>query len=676
MRLRGQLLESAIASHLNFLQGLGPGGMIAAIALGIVLTYRASGVVNFAHAAIGMYIAFAYYELRASGDLILPLIGLPAKISVVDRPTVFTALLVIVLLSIVLGALFYLLIFRRLRNSPPLARVIATVGLFLYLIGIVDVRFPDRGAANLVLIGPLPDDVVRWGDITTSTDRLAVAGLVLVVALVLTAIYQFTRFGIATRAAAENERGALLLGLSPHVIGVVNWALATVLAGLVVILVAPRTPFDPISLSLLVVPALAAALVGRLESFTITAIAGLAIGLAQREISNLEADWPWLPDVGLEWGVPFVLIIVLMMVRGETILGRGTVGGSGMPAAPDVPRAPITAAVVGAAAIVAMLTTGSEWRLGIIVSAIAMIVSLSVIVVTGFVGQISMAQYTFAGISAFAMVRLTEGLNLPFPIAPICAALIATVAAILVGFPAVRVRGMNLAIVTLATAVAVEELVFKWEWFTGGLTGSQIERPTLWGVDFGVFAPGDAFPRRIYGVLVVIIAMLFFIAVANLRRGVTGVRWLAVRSNERAAAAVGIDVARAKLTAFAAGGFIAGIAGALLAYQQSILTTSSFMVLSSLTVLATTYLAGISSPNAAILAGLITTSGVLTVLLGRDSSDTQFAVNGLLLILTALLYPSGITGAARDLWARIRGTNAPPRAPIEPDESADLASLS
>jgi branched-chain amino acid transport system permease protein len=228
---------------------------------------------------------------------------------------------------------------------------------------------------------------------------------------------------------------------------------------------------------------------------------------------------------------------------------------------------------------------------------------------------------------------------------------------ILVGFPAVRVRGMNLAIATLATAVALEELVFKWDWFTGGILGSKIERPTLWGIDFGVFDVGDAFPRRIFGVMAVIVAGAMYMAVANLRRSITGVRWLAVRSNERAAAAAGIDVARTKLTAFAAAGFIAGIGGTLIAYQQPILTVSSFAVLTSLVLLAITYLAGIASPNGAVVAGMLTVGGLLTVFLDQSSdtaSEYQFAMNGLLLILAAVLYPSGLTGATRQLAARIR----------------------
>ncbi len=666
-----------IASHLNFLlQGLGLGGVIAAIALGVVLTYRASGVVNFAHAAMGMYLAFAYYQLRATGDLILPILGLPAKIHLVDNPTVFTGLIVITLLAAVLGAGLYLLIFRKLRTAPALARVIASVGLLIYLMAIVDLRFPSRGAVAGVIVGPLPDDIIQSGDIINTADRLLVAGLVLITALVLKLLYQFTRFGVATRAAAENERGALLLGISPHVIGAVNWALATVLAGLAVILVATRIPFEPTGTSLLIVPALAAALVSGFKSFGLTAIAGLAIGMAQTEIFNLRTEWSWLPDIGLEQGIPFVLIIVLMVVRGDSILGRGQTRGRGLPPSPEIRHSVLTASVLTTVGVVAMMTVGSDWRLGIIMTSIGTVMALSVVVVTGFVGQISMAQYTFAGVAAFSRVRLTESLNLPFPLTPILAALVAMLVSIGVGVPAVRVRGMNLAIATLAIAVALEELLFKWQWFTGGILGSQIERPTLWGIDFGVFDVGDAFPRRIYGVLVVLVAGAMYLAVANLRRSITGVRWLAVRSNERAASAAGINVARTKLTAFAAGGFIAGVGGTLTAYQQPILTVASFAVLNSLVLLAITYLAGIASPNGAVVAGMITVGGLSTVLLNQFSdtaSDYQFALNGLLLIFAAVLYPSGLTGATRELAARIRRTAAQRTTSKPTRESANVS---
>ncbi|MGI9604011.1 MAG: ABC transporter permease [Acidimicrobiales bacterium] len=659
-------------SHINFLlQGLGLGSVIAALALGVVLTFRASGVVNFGHAATGMYIAFAYYELRNTGELVLPILGLPDRITVVPQtegaaevaqPTEVTALLICVALAAAIGALLYFAIFKWLRTAPALGRVIASVGVFIYFIGIADLRFGNRSATTGTIDGPLPSDIITWGSLTNRQDIVLTTILVVAATVLLSALYRYTTFGLATRAAAENERGAILLGLSPDFIGVVNWMMATVLGGLSLILVAERVSLDPTTTSLLIVPALAAALVGAFTSFGITTAAGLGIGMLMTELFNLQSEWSWLPtDLGLQQGVPFVLILVIMVFRGQSIPDRGAINLRALPFSPRPDHATIGSILVGAVAIAGLLTLDSDWRGAIIVSGTAAVLSLSVVVITGYVGQISLAQYSFAGISAFMVVRITEGWGIHFPFTPILAALVAVAAGLVVGIPAVRVRGINLAIATLAAAVAIEELIFKWAWFTGGLVGSRVEPPTLFGWDLSANLPGD-FERWQFGVLVVVTAVLLYIGVGNMRRASTGVRWLAVRSNERAAAAAGINVAGTKLQAFAVSSFIAGLGGTLIAYRQPTLSTGSFLVVASLIALAITYLSGITSLSGGALAGALATGGLLTVALERGSegsSEYQFAVNGLLLIFAAVVYPSGITGAIRNLIARRRQTRSP-----------------
>jgi ABC-type branched-subunit amino acid transport system permease subunit len=299
-----------------------------------------------------------------------------------------------------------------------------------------------------------------------------------------------------------------------------------------------------------------------------------------------------------------------------------------------------------------MLSMGSDWRQGIIISCIYGLIALSVVVLTGYVGQISLAPFAFAGIAAFAMVKLTDW-GIPFPIAPLIAGLVAVAAGLVAGLPAVRVRGMNLAIATLAAAAAIEELVLGWEWFTGGGVGTEVPEPTLFGVDLGISAVGEGFPRAAFGVLCIGVLALCAVAVANLRRSGTGLHFLAVRSNERAAAAAGVDVRRTKLLAFGISSFLAGIGGTLLAYQRQALSADSFAVFESIALLALTYLAGIASVGGAMLAGVFAQGGMLTVALDNDSSQYQFAVNGLMLIAIAILYPTGITGAAYSLAARV-----------------------
>lgn len=638
-----------MSSHLTFLLlGLGAGAVIAALGLGVVVTYRTSGIINFSHAAIGMFIAFAYYELRASGDLVLPILGLPDRVHLIDRPTVSTALIITLLYAALLGAFLYWALFKRLLDAPPLAGTVASLGLLLYLIAIADLRFDRQSAASQVLAGPLPDRIVKIGSVVAPLDRYLLAGIVILAAALLAAFFRWTPQGLATRALAENRKGVTLLGISPDRVGTLNWVIAVVLAGGALILAAPIVRLDPGMTSLLIVPALAAALPGRFAGLGATVVTGLLLGMARSELLSLQADWDWLPNIGLQQGIPFLVILLTLAVRGDILpaSGRG-VAALAKPAAPDHRYAvPIVFAVTGLGAL-GLVALGSAWRTGIIVSAIAATIALSVVVLSGLAGQVSLATYALAGVAAFSMVRIGEDLGLGFPLGPVLAIAVCVLVGIAVGAAGLRATGGTLTIATLAAAVAIEELVFKWDWFTGGLAGASVEPPSLFGLDLRISAVGSAFPRRSFGLFVLVVLAMAMFAVINLRRSRTGRRWLAVRSNERAAAAAGLSVERVKLEAFAVSSMLAGVAGVLLAYRRELVSPGSFGVLDSIVALAITYLAGIAAPLAALLAGALATGGLLTVALDQlsdSASEHQFAVNGLLLIVAAVRYRNGIFG--------------------------------
>ena len=338
-----------MSQHLQYLiLGLGGGAVLAALALGLVLGYRASGVVNFAHAAMGMLLAYTYASLRQAGELLNPLPFGPDNIALLptDPDAIYrfapaTAFLITMLLAAAYGLVVYWLVFRPLRNAPALARVVSSLGLFLYLLAIARMRIGARGATVAKPESLLPTSVVEVGGVSIPQDRLWLAGLVVVVAAALAAVYRFTRFGLATRASAESEKGAVLLGLSPDVLASVNWMVATMLAGAAVILIAPVAGLDPTTTSMLIVPAMAAALLGRFTSFTVTVAAGLAIGMLQSELLNLSTEWDWLPDVSLGQVVPFVVIIATMALRGESLPTRGTLHEGHFPVSPH-PRRVLT----------------------------------------------------------------------------------------------------------------------------------------------------------------------------------------------------------------------------------------------------------------------------------------------------------------------------------------------
>ncbi|MEY4229995.1 MAG: Lipopolysaccharide export system ATP-binding protein LptB, partial [Actinomycetota bacterium] len=430
-----------MADHLTYLLlGLGGGAALAVLALGLVVTFQASGVVNFAHAALGTYSAFAYFRFRQSGRMVLPVFGLP-DIDLGGVPTVLTALVIVCGVAALMGVFLALVVYRPLRDASPLARLVASLGVMLYLISVTSLRFGGQGATSLVIDPVLPTNLVRFGDdVAIYADRLWLAGIALAAALGLTAVLRFTRFGLATRAVAENEKGATLLGVRTDLVAVGNWAAASVFAALAVILAAPITKLSPIETSLLVVPALAAALVSRFSGVLLTVVAALLIGMAQSELLHLQVTVDWLPDVGLQQGVPLVVIIVTLMLGAGSLPARGGLGTVRLPS-PHLPRwAEAAVAVVMAAAAVAMWTGGSELRTAVIISSIGVIAALSVVVPTGYVGQINLAITAFAGISAFTLVKLADGWGIAFPWAPLLAALVATAAGVVIGLPALRVR--------------------------------------------------------------------------------------------------------------------------------------------------------------------------------------------------------------------------------------------
>lgn len=653
--------------HLGYLlAGIGGGGAIAALALGLVLTWRTSRVINLAHAAMGVYVAFAYFEFRDRGDLVLPVLGLPSRVHLLPTPTLATALVFALVLAALLGLAVYGLVFRPLRSAPPLARVVASLGLYLYLQEITRLRFPTAGDSAVTRMPVLPEGTVQILGTGVSANRLLLGALVVATTAVLVVVFKWTRFGLATRAAAESEKGAVLAGVSPDRVAVVNWMAASVLAGFAIILIEPIAGLDPATTSLLVVPALAAALLGGLTSFVATAAAGLAIGVVQSWILGyaVRPDTTWIPDwvptTGLQQAVPVLVILAVLAFRGDPLPTRAAVQEGRLPASPEPRRVALWTVVLVLGAAVALFTLDAAGRQALIVSLIAAVLSLSVVVVTGYVGQISLAQLAFAGVAGFSAIAFADR-GWPFPVVLVAGILLATVVGLLVGLPATRVRGMSLAVATMAAAVAIETLVLGSSALSGGPGGRSAPRPYLFGIDVGISAPGADNFRPAFGLVALGCLAVAAVLVANLRRNRTGLRWLAVRSNERAAAAVGIDPARVKLGAFAFSSALAGLAGVLMAFATSTLSTTSFLVIGGLVAVAMTYLAGISSVSGALVAGLLVQAGLLTHLTGGAggrSEDYAFVISGIALVVVTIVAPEGITGLvyrARDtIEERIR----------------------
>ncbi|WP_405867446.1 branched-chain amino acid ABC transporter permease/ATP-binding protein [Streptomyces sp. NBC_01515] len=638
------------------LLGLGSGAVFGALALALVLTFRSSGVVNFATGATALYSAYTYAFLR-QGELLVPLPGVPKTVGLGGPLGLFPAMAISLVLAALLGVVLYGLVFRPLRTAPPVAKAVASIGVMLVVQAVLATAV-GTGAVSVKAI--LPNDPVSWGGSLLPGDRLWFAAVIVVLTVVLALVFRLTRFGLTARAAAESEKGALVSGLSPERIAVANWALSSAIAGLSGILIAPIVPLVPVSYTLFIVPALAAALVGNFTALIPAVGAGLVIGMLQSEVQFLQGKWSWLPQAGLAQLVPLAVILAYLVVRGRPLPTRGSLIQQALGRAPRPDRILVPAVVSTVLGVVVLFATTGSIRAAVITSLTLAVISLSLVVVTGFAGQISLAQLTLAGVGAFSLSRLSVEWGIPFPFAPLLAALAATVIGVVIGLPALRIRGLPAAVVTVALAVALEAFWFRNTQLNGGLGGSKVPSPHLFGIDLGIGA-GDDYPRIPFALLCLVVLLLVGLGVAWLRRSRLGAAMLAVRANERSAAAAGIDVARTKIVAFAIGAFIAGLGGALLGYQQTVADAEMFTAIGGLGLFATAYLAGVTSLSGGLVAGVMGAGGLLPVLLDRALSIGEWydVIMGIGLVLTVITNPEGIVGPAHELSARLRRKRRP-----------------
>ncbi|EGD54315.1 ABC transporter permease subunit [Gordonia neofelifaecis] len=636
------------------LLGMGNGAVYAALGLALVMTYKSSGVVNFATGAVALYAAYTFAFLR-HGQLLIPIPGLDSTVDVGGPWAVMPALIVSVLLASIVGVIAELVVFRPMRTAPVLAKAVAAIGVMLVLQALIALQV----GPNTPTVAPIfKQKNLHIGDAVVPTDRLWLAAVIVCLAVCAGLVLKYTRFGIATEASAESEKGALLTGLSPDRISLANWALSSATAAIGGIVIAPIVPLNPIAYTMFIVPALAAALVGDFAGIGITVAAGLVIGMLQSETTYLQSIWDAMPDAGMAEAVPLVLILAFLLIRGRPLPGRGAVSTNDLGRSPRPRRIVVPTLICVAVAVVALLITSGSLRLAVISSMIFGMIALSQLVVTGYAGQVSLAQLTLAGTGAFALSRFGSNMGIPFPFAPLLAALVAMVIGVVVGLPALRVRGLPLMVATLALAVFAEAFWFRNPSLNGGIDGAPIKPPSIFGIDLGIGA-GDGYPRIAFGILCLVVLTITALAVAALRRSRLGASMLAVRANERSAASAGIDVGATKLLAFAIASFIAGLGGSLLAYQQTLAAAGTYAVFSGIALFAVIYIAGVTSITGSLLAGIMAPGALMYFIMDRylHFGDYYMLASGALLILTVVTSPDGIAGRITNLRPAKRSSN-------------------
>ncbi|MFD4373092.1 ATP-binding cassette domain-containing protein [Streptomyces sp. NPDC058486] len=512
------------------LAGLAVGSAAALTGIGVIVTHRATGVLNLAHGAVAMICAYVLRQF----------------VAVWGWPLWPAALVTLLLVAPGLGLLLDRAVFRPLARAGagPARTLVASTGVFVLLVG-----------AAVLLWGPgaRDDAPVLLGD-----DPWLQLATVVAVACLVAAVTRWTRFGRRLRAVVDNRPLAVLGGVDADRVAAAGWAFGAFTAGLTGVLLAPYVRLDPYGLPLLVVEVMAVAVIARMRSLPVAIGAALLIGVTQAQLTRFHPEgWaePLLRSVGAN------LFVIALLVAALVLPG---IGGKGQDALPPPPRAARTPPALWPVAAVCFLlplvVAGPDLRTAIQVPALA-IVLLSLTVVTGRAGQIALGQAAYAGLGAL-FTALLAAAGLPALLALALAVPLAGAAGLLTAGPAIRRRGLAFALATLAVGVAVSRFVLTQPYATADLPAPL--RPAGFTTD------------RAYYVLELLLLTVALLLVAALRRGRAGRALAALRDHEPAAEAAGIASTALKLLAFTLAASLAALGGGLLTMGVQALDPTAF----------------------------------------------------------------------------------------------------
>jgi ABC-type branched-subunit amino acid transport system ATPase component/ABC-type branched-subunit amino acid transport system permease subunit len=602
------MLASVVTANLIF-SGAVDGLIVALLAMGIVLVYRSSRVINF-----------------AVGDIGVPAAALLAIMVAKSHWPYWPALIGVVLVGTVSGAVVELAVIRRLFRAPRVIVLVATIGV-AELAQAVTHALPDYRTGDLQTAFPSPI-TSHWkvGSVTIEGAQLLTLIVVPVITLGLWWLLGHSRFGEAVRACATNADLARLTGINPKLVSTAIWSIAGFLSAMAVILWATSqhsselVSIGPNTLLL----GLTAALIGRMTSFPKTVLGAMGVGILYRVV-----PFNFSNDPGLVQFLLFILVLVLVarMRKGDDAGGESFAFAPRVPPVPErlreiwwvrrMPQLLAGFALVVAVALPLVVTQSSRHLTYATILAFAICV-VSVTVLTGWGGQLSLGQMAFAGVGALSAAAFARGVSVnigwrttrivnarlhgvPFFVAVVLGAVVACLFAIAVGVGALRVKGLLLAVSTLAFAIAAEEYLFHRPIFAVSQYSETVELPRG---HLGTIDLADRNRAYYYLVLASLVAVV--VAMGHLRRSGIGRIIIGVRENEPAASALTVSPTRAKLIAFASGGFIAGYGGALLGGLVVSIAFSQrfFRVEDSLSVVAMAVIGGLGSLTGAVTGAL------------------------------------------------------------------------
>lgn len=552
--------------------GLMLGCVYAIAAMGLVLTYTVTGVFNFAHGAVGMLAAFLYFELRVNSEL----------------PTPVAVALIVVVFAPLAGLVVEKLL-RRFQGADFATSLVVTVALTVGFLGLANQLFDSGVARNVPYL--FGDNRIVVLSVPITYDRIFQVVVAAAVAFGLRFLLFGTPLGARMRAVVDDPELARLHGVRSRTVARLSWMIGFGLAALGGILFSGGQNLNAIVLTLLVLNAYGAAMVGRLTSLPLTFLGAVLLGVIQ-ELTNV--TWLW-PDsevfARIQLAIPGLFLIAAILLVPSGRLSAGRLVGRDEPAVPTFRRSLVSAAVLVGLVVVLVNVLPTDVHGHVIRALVVATVALSLVVLTGVSGQVSLTQYLFVGIGAFVTGKVLGGDSaLGMLLGGVVAGALGAVAAL----PAVRLKGLHLALSTFGVALVGREAILG-DPRVFGLGGFSIGRPEVLGLSTSSDGAFAVWCAVVFAVLAVLLGVL--------RRSWFGRQLTAVRDSELAAATLGLKVRRAKVLIFACSAFVAGCAGALFGGLSGAVNGNQFDPVNSLVIVLFAFVGGITSVFGALLAG-------------------------------------------------------------------------
>jgi branched-chain amino acid transport system permease protein len=562
-----------MSEFLTFLiAGVVSGAIYAVTATGLVVTYNTTGVFNFAHGATGMLLAFVFWQLWQGW-------GIPVLVALA---------LVLLVCAPLLGAVVERTMMRHLHGTATGVPLVVTTGLLLLLFGLANSIWNQNTARSLPNF--FPNDQVSVGQVSITAEQLITMAVAVVVAVSLRLFFKRTRTGVAMRAVVDDPELAALHGAPPRRLAAYAWMIGTMLAALAGILLAPQTNMNILELTLLVVYGYAAAVVGRLRNLPLTVAGALVLGIANAMAIG------YAPPSAVSYitaALPMGLLLLALLVLPQARLAVGRIVRERPPRVLSARQSAVGAAGLVVLSVVLALTLGgtSLNTLGLVL--VLGLLGLSLVPLSGYAGQISLCQYTFLGLGCVVMAKVGGGDSVLGVLAAIgvCAACGAVLA-----LPALRLRGLYLALATLAFAVLMDNLFFTSTSVMGQGGTLTVGRPDIFGVRFA--------SERSFIVLVAGVLALCTVGVGALRRSAFGRRLVGMNDSPAACATAGLNLTATKLIVFTLSAGLAGLAGALYGGLEGTVGASQFDFLLSLAFFLALTIAGVASLSGPVVAGV------------------------------------------------------------------------